>query len=39
VLANLQEREFDIQFESHSAAILERDFPTALEDLEHVDLG
>jgi hypothetical protein len=39
VLGRLREREFDIQFESHAAAILEQDFPAALKDLEEVLLG
>jgi hypothetical protein len=30
----LREKGFEIQFESHAAAILERDFPAALEELE-----
>jgi hypothetical protein len=30
----LREKEFEIQYESHAAAILERDFPAALEELE-----
>jgi hypothetical protein len=34
VLDNLKERGFEIQFLSHAAAILERDFPEALADIE-----
>jgi hypothetical protein len=34
VLDKLKERGFEIQFESHAAAILERDFPEALADIE-----
>lgn len=34
LLEKLVERGFEIQFESHAAAILEMDFPEALEDLE-----
>jgi len=36
LLQPLHDRGFDIQFESHAAAILERDFPVALDDLERV---
>ncbi len=35
-LERLREKEFDIQFESHAAAILEKDFPAALNELEQV---
>jgi hypothetical protein len=34
VLDRLRERGFEIQFESHAAAILDRDFPAALTDIE-----
>jgi hypothetical protein len=34
VLDKLKERGFEIQFESHAAAILEHDFPEALADIE-----
>lgn len=34
MLEKLRERGFEIRFESHAAAILERDFPTALTDIE-----
>jgi hypothetical protein len=34
VLDKLKERGFEIQFESHAAAILERDFPEAIADIE-----
>lgn len=36
VLDQLIEKGFDIKFESHAAAILEKDFPGALDDLEGV---
>jgi hypothetical protein len=36
VLKELRHRGFEIQFESHAAAILEMDFPAALHDLEQV---
>jgi hypothetical protein len=36
LLEGLIRRQFDLHFESHSAAILEKDFPAALEDLEQV---
>jgi len=36
VLKTLREKKFDIQFESHAAAILGMDFPQALADLESV---
>lgn len=36
MLEKLRERTFDIQFESHAVAILEKDFPTALADIEQV---
>jgi hypothetical protein len=36
VLTKLHERQFDIRFESHAAAILDKDFPSALDDLERV---
>jgi hypothetical protein len=39
VLDQLTKKGFDVQFESHAAAILEQDFPAALEDLEQVLLG
>ena len=35
----LQQKGFDIQFESHAFAILEKDFPAALLDLEEVLSG
>ena len=34
MLEKLAEKGFEIQFESHAAAILEKDFPEALKDLE-----
>ena len=34
MLDKLKERGFEIQFESHAAAILERDFPEAITDIE-----
>lgn len=34
MLEELTRRGFEIQFESHAAAILEKDFPEALTDLE-----
>jgi Restriction endonuclease BglII len=34
MLDRLRQRGFEIQFESHAAAILERDFPAALADIE-----
>lgn len=34
MLDKLKERGFEIQFQSHAAAILERDFPEALSDIE-----
>lgn len=39
MLDRLRERGFEVQFESHAAAILERDFPTALTDIEQALLG
>jgi Restriction endonuclease BglII len=36
VLAKLNTQGFEIQFESHAAAILEKDFPDALSDIEKV---
>ncbi len=36
MLELLQQQGFEIQFESHAAAILEKDFPDALADLEKV---
>lgn len=39
VLDRLKEKGFEIQFESHAAAILERDFPEALADIEQALLG
>jgi len=39
VLEKLYAAKFDIQFESHAAAILEKDFPKALRDLKQVLLG
>jgi hypothetical protein len=36
MLDRLREQDFEIQFESHAAAILEKDFPEALADLENV---
>jgi hypothetical protein len=35
-LKNLRDKAFEIRFESHAAAILEGDFPAALEELEQV---
>lgn len=32
----LRQQDFEIRFESHAAAILERDFPSALNDIEQV---
>ena len=34
MLEKLQERGFEVQFESHAAAILEHDFPEAINDVE-----
>jgi len=39
MLDRLIERGFEIQFESHAAAILEMDFPTALADIEQALLS
>jgi hypothetical protein len=39
MLEALRERQFDIRFEAHAAAILEKDFPAALEELERVLLN
>src|SRR5579862_253833 len=39
MLDQLQKRGFELQFESHAAAILEKDFPRALVDLEEVLLS
>jgi hypothetical protein len=36
MLDQLRDQDFEIQFESHAAAILEKDFPDALADLENV---
>lgn len=36
MLEKLRERDFEIQFESHSEAILEKDFPSVLVDVETV---
>lgn len=36
MLDGLTNRGFEIQFESHAAAILEKDFPEALSDIERV---
>jgi hypothetical protein len=38
-LEHLSQRGFDIQWESHACAILEKDFPSALAELEHVLSG
>lgn len=39
LLEQLVERGFDVRFVSHAAAILEKDFPSALDELEQVLLG
>ena len=39
MLERLKAKSFEIRFESHAAAILEKDFPTALDELEEVLLG
>jgi hypothetical protein len=39
MLDRLIDRRFEIQFESHAAAILEMDFPAALADVEQVLLS
>ena len=39
MLEELQEEGFEIQFESHAAAILEHDFPGAVKDLEQALSG
>jgi hypothetical protein len=39
MLDRLQERGFEVRFESHAAAILERDFPAALTDIEETLLA
>lgn len=39
MLSRLQNRGFEIRLESHAAAILEKDFPAALSDIEKVLLG
>jgi hypothetical protein len=39
MLDRLRQRGFEIQFESHAAAILERDFPAALADIEQALLA
>lgn len=39
LLEELEKKGFDIKFVSHAAAILEKDFPSALEELERVLLG
>lgn len=36
LLRHLREKEFDIRFESHAGAILEKDFPAALREIEQV---
>lgn len=36
LLQQLHDRGFEIRFESHAAAILEKDFPVALDELENV---
>ena len=36
MLEKLSEKNFDIQYESHAAAIMEQDFPAALKDIEDV---
>src|SRR5690349_20807820 len=36
MLSKLNEQGFEVQFESHAAAILEKDFPNALADIEQV---
>ncbi|MGC2744297.1 MAG: hypothetical protein WA672_13985 [Candidatus Angelobacter sp.] len=36
MLEELRKQGFEIQLESHAAAILEQDFPTALADIEKV---
>jgi hypothetical protein len=36
MLEELRKQGFEIQLESHAAAILEKDFPTALADVEKV---
>jgi hypothetical protein len=36
MLEKLKEKGYEIQFESHAAAILEKDFPEALSDIEQV---
>lgn len=36
MLERLKAKEFEVLFESHAVAILERDFPTALGELENV---
>lgn len=38
-LEELQKRKFDIKWESHAAAILEKDFPIALDELQNVLLN
>ena len=39
LLEQLAKRGFDLKFVSHAAAILEKDFPSALEELGHVLYG
>ena len=39
MFVRLRERAFDVQLESHAAAILEKDFPAALKDPDQVLLG
>ena len=39
LLEKLHEKGFEIQFESHAAAILEHDFPVAVQDLEQALSG
>lgn len=39
LLQRLTERGFEIRYESHASAILEKDFPTALEEIESVLCG
>jgi len=39
LLEQLTAKGFEIRFESHAAAILEKDFPAALDELEHALLA
>jgi hypothetical protein len=39
MLEQLKERGFEVLLESHAAAILEQDFPKAIEEVEHTLLG